>query len=73
MRPLYIGTEFGSPHPAIRMCAVAAIANIGAVMAFVKRIAEEHGSSLREVAAMNLAKLASSAERGTLSGSGDDR
>lgn len=46
---------------------------LGDVMWYVSQLAAEIGYSLEDIAQMNLNKLASRAERGVLSGSGDNR
>jgi NTP pyrophosphatase (non-canonical NTP hydrolase) len=46
---------------------------LGDVLWYVAQVATEAGLDLGEVAQANLDKLASRAERGVLSGSGDDR
>jgi NTP pyrophosphatase (non-canonical NTP hydrolase) len=52
----------------------AAIAKeLGDVLWYVAQVATEAGLDLDEVAAANLSKLLSRAERGVLQGSGDDR
>ena len=70
---LTVSTNIVEFNPVIEMCLQAARGNTTSVMSYVKHIAEQNGSTLAEVAAINLAKLASRAERGTLSGSGDER
>ena len=49
------------------------IKELGDVLWYVASVAVDLGSSLDEVAEINLAKLASRAERGVLHGTGDDR
>ena len=46
---------------------------LGDVLWYVAQVATEAGLDLEDVAQANLDKLASRAERGVLSGSGDDR
>lgn len=46
---------------------------IGDVLWYAARLADELGLSLEQIAAGNLAKLASRKERGVIAGSGDDR
>ena len=46
---------------------------LGDVLWYVSQVARELGVTLDEIAAENLAKLASRAERGTLNGNGDLR
>lgn len=54
--------------------AVAAIKKeLGDVLWYVARLAAELGLDMDEIAAENLAKLAARKQRGTLSGSGDER
>lgn len=48
-------------------------AEVGDILWYVARFASELGLSLDQVAAGNLEKLRSRAERGVLAGSGDDR
>lgn len=48
-------------------------AELGDVLWYVAQVATEAGLDLEDVAQANLDKLASRAERGVLSGSGDDR
>lgn len=49
------------------------LAEVGDVLWFVSACAYELGSSLEEVAQMNLEKLASRKARGVIQGEGDDR
>jgi hypothetical protein len=72
-RALYVGSDCFSFINAIRMCSAASRADIGETMARVRRTAEEHGMTLREVADANLAKLAKRAAENKLQGSGSDR
>ncbi len=65
-----IRDDAGVLSPAVRD---AIAAELGDVLWYVARLATELGVSLDDVAAANLAKLESRANRGTLSGSGDDR
>ena len=61
-------------HIVERLARHVGLRNIHAVVYLVEIIANIHaGMTLKEIADANLAKLASRAERGTLSGSGDDR
>jgi NTP pyrophosphatase (non-canonical NTP hydrolase) len=46
---------------------------LGDVLWYLNQIAEKLGSSLQEVAALNVSKLAGRKERGTLRGSGNNR
>lgn len=48
-------------------------AEIGDVLWYVARLADELGISLEDVATYNMNKLLSRLERGTISGSGDNR
>jgi hypothetical protein len=57
----------------LRLCEAAICHDVESIVDVVNSIAGQHGMTLLEVADANLAKLASRAERGTLSGSGDDR
>lgn len=49
------------------------IGELGGVLWYVAELATAFGLSLEEIAQFNLGQLASRAERGTLSGSGDNR
>lgn len=49
------------------------IAELGDVLWYASQLATELGVTLGDVAAQNIRKLKSRADRGTLSGSGDDR
>ncbi len=51
----------------------ALVKELGDVLWYVASVAADLGAGLDEVAEANLAKLASRAERGVISGSGDDR
>jgi hypothetical protein len=64
---------FSMHNNTIRLVQAASSGNVHLVVFILGTIAEEHGMTLKEIADANLAKLASRAERGTLSGSGDDR
>jgi NTP pyrophosphatase (non-canonical NTP hydrolase) len=46
---------------------------LGDILWFVSQLAYDAGLSFEDVAAANIQKLASRAQRGTISGSGDDR
>ena len=51
----------------------AIVDELGDLLWYVSRLADEMGVALSEVAARNVAKLTSRRERGMLAGSGDDR
>lgn len=51
----------------------AAMKELGDILWYVTRSANELGTSLEAIAEMNIQKLQSRKERGTLAGSGDDR
>lgn len=46
---------------------------LGDVLWYLARVADEYGYSLEDIAKDNVAKLSSRKERGVLKGSGDDR
>ena len=60
-------------HNALRLCEAAICHDVSVVVDVVELIAVENSSTLAEVAALNLAKLAARKEAGTLRGSGSDR
>ena len=49
------------------------VGELGDILWFLTRLANYYGLNLEEIAAMNIGKLRSRKERGTISGSGDDR
>lgn len=65
--------EYHHGHRVLMLCEAAVDGDANQAVGIVRLIAEGYGSTLAEVAAMNLAKLAKRQATGTLQGSGSDR